>query len=302
MKNAHTYTFKSVHQCNMCGAKDRESKILGRRLNQSQGLNPQYIAGFTTTIVKCLRCDLIYANPQPIPLGLDDHYGVPPESYWKEEYFKFNPEYFKTEIETVQKLLDSPINPVSLDIGAGIGKCMTALSNAGFDAYGIEPSKAFYEKAIEKTGISSQKLQLSSMENAHYPENTFDFITFGAVLEHLYDPSEAILKAMGWLKKGGLIHVEVPSSNWLVNKLINLFYSIRFKDYVGNLSPMHEPYHLYEFGLKSFEYHAKKNKYKIARYEYYICDTYMPRYIDFLIKPYMRATNQGMQLCVWLKK
>jgi hypothetical protein len=29
----------------------------------------------------------------------------------------------------------------ALDVGAGLGKCMISLNNAGFDAFGCEPSK-----------------------------------------------------------------------------------------------------------------------------------------------------------------
>jgi 2-polyprenyl-3-methyl-5-hydroxy-6-metoxy-1,4-benzoquinol methylase len=48
--------------------------------------------------------------------------------------------------------------------------------------------------------IPPEKLQLGMIENIEYPKDNFDFITFGAVLEHLYDPSAAIKKAMNWLK------------------------------------------------------------------------------------------------------
>ncbi|MBK8291297.1 MAG: methyltransferase domain-containing protein [Flammeovirgaceae bacterium] len=54
-----------------------------------------------------------------------------------------------------------------------------------------------------------------------YPENSFDFISFGAVLEHVYSPADSILRTLRWLKPNGIIHIEVPSSDWLINKIIN---------------------------------------------------------------------------------
>lgn len=39
----------------------------------------------------------------------------------------------------------------ALDIGAGLGKGMLSLQNAGFDTYGFEPSIPFYEKAMATT-------------------------------------------------------------------------------------------------------------------------------------------------------
>jgi ubiquinone/menaquinone biosynthesis C-methylase UbiE/rRNA maturation protein Nop10 len=302
MRKEIRYQFVSVDKCNMCGSDAKSHKIIGRRLNQSQGINPKSKLGITTTIVKCSDCGLIYANPNPVPFDLQDHYGVPPEDYWKESYFVVDDSYFQHQIETIKKLADFKAGMKSLDIGAGLGKAMIALSNAGFDAYGFEPSKQFHERAITKMGIDPKKLTLGMIEQVEYPANNFDFISFGAVLEHLYDPSGSIVKALQWLKPGGFIHIEVPSSDWFVHKLINLFYRLRLSDYVGNLSPMHDPYHLYEFGLKSFEKHASQHNYEIAFHEYDVCHTYMPKVLDVVLKPYMKKTNTGMQLTVWLRK
>lgn len=300
-RNGISYTFYDVEYCNMCKSGSDNRKILGKRLNTSQGLSPGKTTGITVTVCKCKVCGLIYSDPLPIPANLSDHYGTPPDNYWNPDYFTVNKDYFRNEIDTIRNLLGWREGMKSLDIGAGIGKQMLALSRAGFDAYGIEPSDSFYEMAVSHMKIDPAKLNGKMIEEADYPENSFDFISFGAVLEHLYDPSAAIDKALTWLKSDGIIHVEVPSSDWLIHKLINMFYGIKFNGYVGNLSPMHIPYHLYEFSRKSFQYHGV-GKYEIAHSEYYICRTYLPRYLDFILKPLMRATKTGMQLCVWLRK
>ncbi len=302
MNKQKRYYFNYIDSCNMCGSKTDTHKILGKRLNASQGKSPNNKIGITTTIVKCTNCGLIYSNPQPVPFDIQDHYGVPPESYWKENYFTISNSYFQGEIERLKKLIDFKDGMKSLDIGAGLGKQMNALTKAGFNAYGFEPSKQFHERAISKMAIDPDKLKLGMIEEVEYAENYFDFISFGAVLEHLYNPSDSILKAMKWLKPNGIIHIEVPSSNWLIGKIINLFYKLKGIGYVGNLSPMHEPFHLYEFELKSFEEHAKRHNYELAFHEYYVCQTFMPKIADYILKPYMSWTNTGMQLCVWLRK
>jgi 2-polyprenyl-3-methyl-5-hydroxy-6-metoxy-1,4-benzoquinol methylase len=296
------YRFVSITHCNMCGSENSLHRILGKRLNQSQGKNPRSKTGITTTIVKCNVCELIYSNPQPIPFDIQDHYGVPPETYWKDDYFLPSDSYFQYEIATLQKLMSIQKGMKALDIGAGLGKCMLALDKIGFDTFGMEPSEPFYKKAIEKMHISPDKLKLGMMETIDYPTNEFDFITFGAVLEHLYSPADSIAQAMKWLKPNGIIHIEVPSSNWLISKFINFFYRLRGTDYVGNISPMHTPFHLHEFELKSFQLHGEKNGYAILFHEYYVCETFMPKIMDVLVRPYMKWTNTGMQLCVWLKK
>lgn len=296
------YSFHYIEQCNLCDAPSSSHKILGRRLNTSQGKNPRNKVGIATTIMKCKNCGLIFSNPQPIPYDIQDHYGVPPENYWKPDYFKWDENYFKYEIGKLKELMPFREGQKALDIGAGLGKGMLSLMKAGYDTYGFEPSKPFFERAISQMGIPKERLKLGMIEEMNYPENEFDFISFGAVMEHLYDPSTSILQSMKWLKPGGLMQIEVPSSDWLINKIFNFVYKIQGLDYVANISPMHEPFHLYEFGINSFRAHAQKHGYELAFHEYYVCQTFMPKITDFLLKPYMKATNKGMQLTVWLRK
>jgi len=296
------YTFKSIDKCNMCGAASSEFRILGKRLNTSQGQDPQNKVGISVTVQQCEKCKLIFPNPFPIPNDIQDHYGIPPEDYWAENYFNIDDTYFSGGLEWIRKLGGEFNGNKALDIGAGVGHCMHALERAGYDVYGIEPSIPFYERAISKMGIDPSKIVNQQIEDADFEENTFSFITYGAVLEHLYDPFISLEKAMKWLKPGVLMYVEVPSSDWLVNKIINKIYKLKGKDYVANLSPMHEPFHLYEFGLKSFEENSKLLRYEIADKTYYVGDTYLPSIIDPIIKPYMKKTDKGMQLAVMLRK
>ncbi|MES2734546.1 MAG: class I SAM-dependent methyltransferase [Bacteroidota bacterium] len=296
------YTFLKIHNCNMCDNLTNSHTVLGKRLNQSQGKNPKSKTGITTTVAQCSNCGLIYSNPQPIPNNIQDHYGVLPESYWTEEYFKTDSNYFINEIDQLQLIKPWQPGQKALDIGAGLGKCMIALEGRKYDVYGFEPSTQFYEKAIQRMGINKEKLRLSTIEEISYQKDTFDFITFGAVLEHLYNPDVCLKKAFSWLKKDGIIHIEVPSSNWVIGKIVNLYYKLIGTDYVTNLSPMHSPFHLYEFSLQSFKENAKINNYEIACYTYYPCQTFMPKFLDIPLKLYMKKTNTGMQLAVWLRK
>lgn len=302
MNQSVSYSFETVEFCNMCNSSTKSNKILGKRLNQSQGKNPKTKIGIAVTVLKCKNCGLLYSNPIPIPANIQDHYNISAENYWSEDYAKTHPTYFNYEIAKLKKLMPIIVGMKSLDIGAGVGKSMIVLKKIGFNTFGLEASESFYNVAINKMKIDSNQLLKSKIEDAEYPENTFDFITFGAVLEHLYSPSNSIKKAVKWLKPSGIIHIEVPSSNWLIARFLNLYFRLRGTDYVSNLSPMHAPYHLYEFNLKSFKEHALQNNYEIAFYEYYVCETFLPKFLDPILKPLMKWTNTGMQLAVWLRK
>jgi hypothetical protein len=97
--------------------------------------------------------------------------------------------------------------------------------------------------------------------------------------------------------------MEVPSSRYLVSKIINFYYRMIGTNYVTNISPMHEPFHLYEFDLKSFECLGKRVGFSIDFYEYFVCDIYsLPKFLHLPIRWIMKMNNSGMQLSIYLRK
>ncbi|MEO6490919.1 MAG: class I SAM-dependent methyltransferase [Ferruginibacter sp.] len=306
--NAHLkrqqYYFDQIVSCDMCGSPTSGHKVLGQRLNHSQGLNPKSSSGISVSVMKCTNCNLIYSNPQPIPYNIQDHYGIPPEEYWNKTIYDWEEDYFSEQIAKTKELLNFVPGMKALDCGAGLGKGMLSLQHAGFDTYGFEPSVPFYERAITKMNIDSNRLQLGMLEDVDYEDNSFDFVNFGAVLEHFYHPSDSIKKAMKWLKPGGVLHIEVPSSKHLIAKLLNAYYTLRGTNYVTHLSPMHSPFHLYEFDLRSFTENSKRfDQFTIAFHKYDVGTIFHgPRIIQPVLKKYMEMTNKGLQLVVWLRK
>jgi len=288
----------------MCGASDVDASTLGIRLDRSQGRSPNNIsAGIGVIVRKCNTCGLIYSNPQPVPESIDDHYKIPPEEYWTNVDYNVSPEYFQNQIETAKKLIAFEPGMKALDVGLGLAKAARAMRDAQFDVYGIEPSAPFFNKAIELTGGNKDNFQLASIETAEFGQETFDFITFGAVLEHIYDPADALVKTLKWLKPNGIIHAEIPSSDHLISKIINTFFKAKGTNYVTNISPMHTPYHLHEFTLKSFQNHGKIANYEIANHKIDVCSIYnIPRIAHGPLKFWMKHSGRGMQLTVYLRK
>lgn len=226
-----------------------------------------------------------------------------PSQYWKDEYYMWDSSYFSDQIEQALSLLDKTDHIRALDIGAGLGKAMLSMESRGIEAYGLEPSVPFHEKAIERMGVNEDRLIRGAIEDVQYGEEYFDFITYGAVFEHLYEPAACLERSMKWLKKNGIIHIEVPSSDWLISKLFNAYYKLIGTNYVTNLSPMHPPYHLHEFTLKSFSELSKKLNYELAYSRYDVCSIYnIPQVFHGILRRYMKATNTGMQLTVYLRK
>ena len=303
MPKAKAHTVLEATHCNMCGSPSEALTTIGMRLNRSQGLNPRKKAGIAIGVCRCDECGLVFPQPMPKPQQLSDHYGMPAEHYWGEEYLNVDPNYFRRQIDDAKRMLSFKRGMTALDIGAGIGKAMIAMAAAGFDCRGLEPSAAFRDKAIELMNIKQDRLQLSSIETADFAPEQFDFITFGAVLEHFYDPATAIEKSLRWLKPSGVVQIEVPSSNHLIAAFLNIYFRLRGTNYVTNLSPMHSPFHLYEFTPRCFEKHGETAGYTIAHHHFDVCSIYhVPAFIKPALRKWMEMTNRGMQLTVWLKK
>jgi SAM-dependent methyltransferase len=304
-KEKSIYEFKWIEHCNMCDTPTEQARVLGQRLNQSQGIRPTKKRGITTSVLKCRNCSLIFANPMPVPGSIAQHYGIPPESYWNEGYFQIDKNYFKPVIDTFLTLRGKNENSekyTALDIGSGIGKCLIALEDAGITAYGIEPSKPFLDNAVNRMKIPKDKIFNQSVEEINLPNLSFDFINFNAVLEHFYDPSESIKKVLPYLKPKGLIHIHVPYSEWLTNKIFNLMYKMQGLNYVANISPMHIPFHLYEFSLKSFELNGKKNGYFVKHHKILnLRQSYLGP-LNPVFFPIMEMTKTGMLIEIWLQK
>jgi SAM-dependent methyltransferase len=293
------YRFDPATTCAMCGS--QEVKALGRRLNAHQGLRPRRVRGVAVTVVQCRGCGLIFADPKPVPESLAQHYERPPETYWQEPYFTPHEAGFDHLAEKFRALWRGRNVPRALDVGAGIGKAMNGLGTRGFDTSGLEPSASFHERAIA-SGIAPGRLQLAAVEDAEYEPNSFDFILFSAVLEHLLEPGAAIERALGWLAPGGLVYAEVPSARWLLARGLNLIYRAQGSDYVTHLSPMHPPFHFYEFTVESFHRHGARARYGVVDQRVFPGETFMPWPLARLATQVMDATGSGMVLEVWLRR
>ena len=296
------YLFKEITECEMCLSNTKDDKVLGQRLNKSQGLRPKNKTGISVSIKKCKNCGLIYSNPQPRPFDIQDHYGVPTEDYFQPNYFDWDKSHFFNEIKIVKKLLFFEKGMNALDIGCGVGKNMKSLEEADFKVSGVESSESFYKKALSHMAIKEDQIKLGMVEEIEYTEK-FDFITFGAVFEHLYHPAKVLEQVSNWLNKDGIVHIQVPFSRDFTAKVINVYYRLIGSNYVTNLSPMHPPYHLYEFDLDSFKLMSKRLGFKIEYYEIGVGSIYFfPNILKPLVRWYKNKTNTGNVLTIYLRK
>ena len=104
-----------------------------------------------------------------------------------------------------------------LDVGCGVGQVVHRLTEAGFEAYGVDVSEPNIRKAREFT----ERCQL--YDGAHLPFPDEHFAVAGAlnVLEHVEQPAEFIAEIVRVTRIGGRIVLSSP----------NFFRVFGFRDY-----------------------------------------------------------------------
>ena len=92
-----------------------------------------------------------------------------------------------------------------LDIGAGPGRLVAALDEAGYMASGIEPSRRSTALA-QRSGRAVEQRDLFD-----HADSQLDAAVMWHVLEHLDDAPAALATVRGWLRPGGLVLIGVPN-------------------------------------------------------------------------------------------
>ena len=162
----------------------------------------------------------------------------------------------------------------------------------------LEPPPPFRDRAISKIGVDPQRPQSWYGGDASYPPASFDFINLCVVLEHIGDPGAALTRALTWQTRRR--HpLEVPSADWLIVRLTNLYYRLRERTWSATsvlcirhtTCTVHPP--------SRFAHMAGA-----AVYSGTACLrlTYLPKFLDVMRATVMAWTGTGMEVAVWLRK
>ena len=189
---------EQVVPCNHCGADDAALAAVQN--------------GYR--IVRCRGCGLVYVNPRPpaesLP-GLYADYHVRDggdEASWN----RLMAGNFREAATVLERTRGGAGPGRLLDVGCGYGGFVKLMRIRGWEAEGIDPSKATVAAAA-KIGVP---VRLGTLDEA---EGTYDAITLFYVLEHLPDPSGALRKLFGLLAPGGTLLLRVPHTAPIVSLL-----------------------------------------------------------------------------------
>ncbi len=97
-----------------------------------------------------------------------------------------------------------------LDVGCGSGATMQHLLEMGVqDVHGVEYCESACNLAQEK-GLRVVRADIEK-DPLPFLEKSFDFIIFGDVLEHLYDPWKTLVRFKSFLKDEGVVLASIPN-------------------------------------------------------------------------------------------
>ncbi len=152
-------------------------------------------------------------------------------------------------------------NKTVMEIGCGKGAVTRHLKNNGCNITCIEISE---EYATEAKNYCDDLIigDVESLNELKIPENHFDVILYGDVLEHLKNPSEVLKKFSKYLKNGGYIVISTPNiANWRIRVNL-LFGNFDYQDQ-GILDKTH----LRFYTKKTLKKMVKKSGYKIVKFD-----------------------------------
>lgn len=93
-----------------------------------------------------------------------------------------------------------------LDVGSGIGVFLFEMKKKNWDVSGIEMDKRYAEYCKKFHKLKVYRKALSKLNT----NLKFNLISFNKVLEHVKNPKNLLNTAKNYLKKDGVIYVEVP--------------------------------------------------------------------------------------------
>jgi len=200
-------------------------------------------------IVSCLNCEIGYVYPQPSKVDISNYnknYFKNAHSYEKQSSIIDN---YNNAISKVRLLFLSDhiqyykkkINNI-LEIGPGYGHLMINWLTK-------YPKSKYFIDETDVSLLSKLKLRGSFLISNNLKEKKIDLVIISHVLEHSLKPIEFIKEKSKFLKKGGLIFIEVPCNDYI---------------YKNNFEP-----HTLFFSKKSLQYTLIKSGFKKISLSYH---------------------------------
>ena len=207
-------------------------------------------AGKWLQAVACKTCGIIFLDPQPTPDEIAQLYS--------KEYFEgdfrcghagsyFDGESLGNLVDhaLLQRIKNVKPNGRFLEIGCAGGAFLHAAREVGYSVQGVEFSGDAAALAREKFNLP---VVTGDLQDAHFPDKSFEVVFMGDVIEHLTDPRATLTEINRILSDGGLLAIVCPTqTHTLFSRAGFLLYGLLGRKATVNLPP----YHLFEYRPES---------------------------------------------------
>jgi SAM-dependent methyltransferase len=245
-------------RCNLCGSEEKQVLYA----NQDW----QTVAGDDYHLVQCSDCGLIYLYPRPsvdeIGRFYEELYPCYKQSVDSERHAlirwarKRNLANRRKQVERASGRKTGAV----LDVGCATGLFLHEMKQAGWEARGVEPVASAAHYAREVSGVDVFE---GYFQDAPFPANSFDVITFWDVIEHTFSPQQELQRAAQLLKPGGTLIMNIPNWNSLDRKALDAYWM--------GLDP---PRHLYVFPRRAMERLIEKAGLRVVRWSCLVSSYY----------------------------
>jgi 2-polyprenyl-3-methyl-5-hydroxy-6-metoxy-1,4-benzoquinol methylase len=190
------------------------------------------------SLVACGECSLVFVSNLPTAEELTRLYDT--ETYHAEEVGE-SPSMLDGRA-TVNADLLSRHHPSSgrvLDVGCSAGHFLRVMKDRGWSTAGVELSSRSADVARSRHGL---EVVTGTLDDAPWPEGSFDVVTLWDVIEHLALPGPVLDQAFALLKPGGLLVMATPAIDGLYPQV-----SLRATKVTGWWGHPEPPYHLQQY-------------------------------------------------------
>lgn len=261
-------------ECPLCNHK-KIKKVFKKKWNSS-------------SFYKCKKCHLIFKNPLEPVTKTVNRYNNDYFKYELENQFNFF-NLIKKTIEDFGVLSMLPKQSAVLEIGSATGLFLKYMNENGHISTGLEICKESVDYGIKNYNVN---LINKRLEECNFKENSFDFIHFSHLIEHLNDPFNFLITIKKILKHSGYIMLTTPNSSGLFAK----YYQDNWRCIVDD--------HLFIFNKKNLRLIFKKINLKIIKEMTWgsipkgKSTTYIKNFFDWFVK----VINNGDVVAFLLKK
>lgn len=213
--------------CNLCGRSDYD--VVGRRDREGHALR---------TVI-CRSCGLVWTNPRPAAGDVDRYYATAYRADYTGSAAPARRKILRGLLGAQERrrllrgvLRDLPAAPPPkvLDVGCGAGEFVYLLRQDGVDASGLEPGGEYADFARRVLGIP---VLTATVDAGAIDASSQDVVTMFHALEHVADPRQVLRTVRGWVRRGGLVVVEVPNVDATVQAPPHRFHYAHLHNFSG---------------------------------------------------------------------